>query len=128
MQDTYSVKELMARYKCARSTIFNMMNKKGYPRGGSTMTRASSISGEAIADWEKVHMPWLHPRPKTEDEVFEQEDHDRWNGPDGVLAQRDKVIAQAKQVEKVKPETRSWQKVRNAAKKKMVKIRTRHGR
>lgn len=114
MKDTYSVKELMDRYECARSTIFRMMKEDGFPRGGRRKTRSLSISGAEVYDWELKFMPWLHPKDGDERPARMEEDQ-KWNK---AIAEHEGRVASWRKKDQALPPKKGWDEVRRDIKKK----------
>lgn len=65
--DTYTSQDLCARYGCAQITIRRKEAEEGYPHG-SRFGRKLIYSKVAVHDWERKHMPWLHPEPEMSDD------------------------------------------------------------
>lgn len=66
--DTFTSKELCARYGCAQVTIRRKEAEEGFPHG-ERFGRKLIYAKEAVHAWERAHMPHLHIEPEqTEDD------------------------------------------------------------
>jgi predicted DNA-binding transcriptional regulator AlpA len=76
MKDTYDIRDLMARYSCAASTIYRLMKNDGYPRPSRVLKGSRNVWAMlAVHAWEREHMPQLHP---STDEVALMEESEQW--------------------------------------------------
>lgn len=124
MKDTYSVRDLMERYACAKSTLFRMMKTQGYPRGGRGIGSRTKIAGTAVYDWETKHMPWLHPLP---DQLSRMEEDERWTA---LKARHEVMLSKAAKKDVVKEsQTRhDWFELQRIEKRRIDAIKARHGK
>ena len=120
MQDTYSIRELMARYSCAASTIYRRMIKDGYPKPSRFGKGKNKWAAAAVHAWELIHMPHLHP---TQDEAFLVEDTQVWaklRGDYERKLQKD-VTGKPKPVPK-----KRWEDVQREGRDVIAQIKKRH--
>lgn len=73
----YTMSQLCERYGgCAKSTIYRKMREQGFPTP-ERFGKENLFSARAVHDWEKVHMPHLHPGEASDFEV-RAADEKRW--------------------------------------------------
>ena len=65
--DTYTSAELCARYGCAQVTIRRKEREQGFPKG-TRYGRKLLYLKAAVNEWERKHMPLLHPTVERSDD------------------------------------------------------------
>jgi hypothetical protein len=68
--ETFTSKELCARYRCAQVTIRRKEKSEGYPHG-EKYGRNIVYAKRKVFDWERIHMPGLLAEQEQNDDDAE---------------------------------------------------------
>ena len=124
--DTFTSKELCARYGCAQVTIRRKEAEENFPKG-TKFGRKLIYPRKGVFEWERKHMPELHTEPELteEDKVWDrlrrQRELDRETPPESKPEPKPEA-RKAKPEAKQKPHrkenwNRSWETVNTKAKR-----------
>lgn len=121
MGNTFTIRDLMARYTCARSTIYRLMKYEDYPLPAK-VSKLNKWSVVKVFAWERIHAPHLHP---TTDEVAAVEEAQMW---EKVRADYEKHLAGDTVPERAKKarKGKSWEEVAREGREVIEQLKTRH--
>lgn len=123
LKTTYNIRDLMARYSCAASTIYRRMKHDGYPRPTRYTKGGSNVwSIITVHAWERIHMPQLH---STEDDTFVIEDAEKWAK---IIATHERLLVSNDAKPKAVKSNKRWEDVQREGREVIASIKKRHGK